>query len=108
VLDAGTGEPLWRVAADHWIPSSPAVTSDLVSFGSEGGLLYPLNVVTAELDWRFDEAEAIFSNPVIANDVLFGSGWRRRVLRSHGRTVTCGHPCQLVNYRGISDHDGPV
>jgi hypothetical protein len=45
----------------------------LVSFGSEGGLLYPLNVVTAELDWRLDEAEAIFSNPVIADGVLFCS-----------------------------------
>ena len=65
---------LWRFSpdgADSTIVASPAVTDTSLYVGDLNGLLYAVNPVSGEEQWRFEAAGGIYASPLVVGDTVY-------------------------------------
>jgi outer membrane protein assembly factor BamB len=79
-FDAQTGAPRWvfRGGAGMGVPggitTTPAVSNEMVLFGSGEGLFYAVELATGRTVWEFKTGGRILSSPTVSGDtVYFGS-----------------------------------
>jgi hypothetical protein len=71
-LDAATGKPLWKHAADGPIQHSPAVAGGRVFVGAAGGSLWALDAATGKPAWKFRPGKGGFvASPLVAEGTVY-------------------------------------
>ena len=64
----------WKFKTGDSVFSSPAVSDDVVYFGSYDNHLYALDTKTGEEQWKFETGDSVFSSPAVLDGVVyFGS-----------------------------------
>jgi outer membrane protein assembly factor BamB len=86
-LDASSGEERWRIDAEGYTWSSPAVTTRGVYIGDAGGNVWALDRVDGSVLWRFRTGGAVVSSPVVAGDVVYVGSDDGSVYALHGDGV---------------------
>jgi outer membrane protein assembly factor BamB len=70
-LDAVTGTPKWRFAAQGAVIGSPVVADGRVHFGSADHCLYTLDAGGGQLRWKLATGGEITGSPVVAGGVVY-------------------------------------
>jgi outer membrane protein assembly factor BamB len=78
-LDAVSGNPRWRFAAQGEVVGSPAVADGRVHFGSKDHCLYAVDAVGGQLRWKLETGGEITGSPVVAEGVVYASSKDRCV-----------------------------
>lgn len=64
----------WKFEARDRIDATPAVTDDMVYFGSNDTIFYALDALNGELEWRYKSTLPIRSSPVISENTIYFAG----------------------------------
>ncbi len=90
-LDGASGAELWKFEIDYrpnainLVHSTPAISEDVVYFGSENGFFYALDAQTGTQLWRVDTLVAgqdgmgESSSPALGYDKIFISTWQKYI-----------------------------
>jgi outer membrane protein assembly factor BamB len=70
-LDAQTGANRWTFETQNEVHSAPALTGDLVIFGSDDQYFYAVRSSDGTRVWRFKTEGTIGTQPVVASGVAF-------------------------------------
>jgi outer membrane protein assembly factor BamB len=70
-LDLKSQQKRWEFVADGTIRSSPAVTENMIIFGTERGWLYAVDVNSGEKLWELDLGAKITSSPAVVNGIIY-------------------------------------
>lgn len=68
-LAAADGSARWRVDGDHWVVSTPAVASDSIYVGDDGGTLRAIDLDGAEL-WSTRVGDDLASSPTVVGELV--------------------------------------
>ena len=78
-LDAVSGAPKWRFAAQSEIVGSPVAADGRVHFGSKDHCLYTVDAVGGQLRWKLETGGEITGSPVVSRGVVYASSKDRCV-----------------------------
>jgi len=65
------GKRIWRFDLDSQIHTTPAISGNILAFGSDSGTIYGLKKSSGEKIWQQKLDSPIFASPVIAGDRVF-------------------------------------
>jgi outer membrane protein assembly factor BamB len=73
-------QPATEVMPDPWdfYLSSPAVSGDLVVFGSGDGKVYALDAQTGAVRWSFATGDVVHASPAISGGIVYIGSWDGR------------------------------
>lgn len=72
--DLASGERVWRYEFESQAHTTPAISDELVLFGTDSGKILALSRQTGKLRWESTAGASIFASPVISgNSVFFSS-----------------------------------
>jgi outer membrane protein assembly factor BamB len=101
-LDAATGAPLWTVATDGKVDSTPAVVGGrvFVATGVPGHSVYAFSAVDGTTLWRYEMSSGVLSSPVVRNGVLYQSSTDGSVYAVNAATGGSVWKAQLPKVEG--------
>jgi outer membrane protein assembly factor BamB len=70
-LDAKTGTERWSFSTPGIVLSSPAISGNMVFFGSWDGGVYALNAESGQECWHFPTSSTVLSSPAVADGVVY-------------------------------------
>lgn len=70
-LNSKMGDVVWKAQIPQGVYSSPAVSNNMVFFGSHDGNLYALDEASGQVLWHFKTSEEIGSSPAVVGDTIF-------------------------------------
>ena len=74
-IDANTGKIEWKRDMPGHINSSPAISKDIVYFGSTDNYIYAIDRFTGDTHWQYPTSSLTSGAPLVSNGFLFiGSG----------------------------------
>src|SRR6267378_5545178 len=81
---------IWEFEPDAMIQSSPAISRDLVFFGSgyasKHGSFYALEAHSGQLVWTFETAGMITSSPCISEGIVYFGSWNKKFYALEARS----------------------
>ena len=70
-LDTATGTLKWKHQSRGAVPSSPAISGNVVYYIGDGGSVYALDMATGTLKWIYTTRASIYSSPTVSDGVIF-------------------------------------
>ncbi len=114
-LRASDGSLLWRYRTGDSVESAIVAINDTVYVGSNDHYLYALRVSDGSLLWRFRAVWYVFSQPRIANDILYFSSANQLYALQTGdgtlvwsKSITASEPTVVNGVVYVGSNDGYI